>query len=212
MVQYMKILVILLMVIRTTGPAQAGSIWAKRSHLERDLYTDDVARQVGDLLTVTISEDSRIENKAQRDMSKEIQKKTDFKGSVTMENAPQTISKSFADYIPGISMDASGTNDFTSKADFKDERSYVDSITVVVIDILPNENLVVMGTRNRDIGGEIQTVEASGIVRPSDISFGNIVTSDKVANFRLVTRNSGISKPYTKPNFINRVLDILWPW
>ncbi len=109
-------------------------------------------------------------------------------------------------------MDAQSDNSLKSKADFKDERSFTDQVTVVVVDILPNGNLVVTGTRDRDIAGDIQTIEVSGIVRPSDIAYDNTVKSQQVANFRIVTKNSGISSPYTKPGWLGRIINIIWPW
>jgi flagellar L-ring protein precursor FlgH len=109
-------------------------------------------------------------------------------------------------------MSATSDNELKGKADYKDERSFTDSITVVVIDILPNGNLVVMGTRDRDIAGDIQTIEVSGIVRPSDVAFGNIVNSNRVANFRIVTKNGGIAAPFNRPGFLGRILDIIWPF
>jgi flagellar L-ring protein precursor FlgH len=114
--------------------------------------------------------------------------------------------------MPGFTMSAESTNELKSKADFKDERKYVDSVTVVVVDILPNRNLVIMGTRQRNIAGDIQTIEVSGIVRPSDIEFDNTVKSEQIADFRIVTKNTGIAAPYTKPGWLGRIFDILWPF
>jgi flagellar L-ring protein precursor FlgH len=69
-----------------------------------------------------------------------------------------------------------------------------------------------MGTRERNIAGDIQTIEVSGIVRPSDILFNNTVMSSQVADFRIVTKNKGISAPYTSPGWLGRIFDIIWPF
>ena len=88
----------------------------------------------------------------------------------------------------------------------------MDRVTVVVVDILPNDNLVVTGTRDRKIAGDIQTIEVSGIVRPSDIAFDNTVRSEQVANFRIVTKHDGVAAPYTRPGWLGRIFDIVWPF
>ena len=62
--------------------AQAGSIWAKRDRNMRGAYTDDVARKIGDILTIRITEDSKIDNKAKRDLKKETDRSTTFNGNV----------------------------------------------------------------------------------------------------------------------------------
>jgi len=199
-----KILLLLVLsasVLLSTTCLQAGSIWAKRDKNMKAIYADDVARQIGDVLTITITENSTIDNKAKRDMKKETDRSTLFNGDLG----------SFAD-LGEFGMTAQSDNELKSKADYKDERKFVDNITVVVVDILPNRNLIVLGTRNRDISGDTQTIEVSGIVRPSDVSFDNKVKSERVADFRIVSRNGGVSAPYTKPGWLGSMLDIVWPF
>ncbi len=179
----------------------AGSIWAKRDKNMKDLYADDVARKIGDILTIKITEASKVDNKAKRDLKKEADRSMDFNGELG----------NFAD-IGDFGMAAESSNELKSKADYKDERNFVDRVTVVVVDILPNGNLVVMGTRNRNIAGDMQTIEVSGIVRPSDIAFDNTVKSEQVANFRIVSRNAGYAEPYTRPGWLGQIFDIIWPF
>ena len=198
-----RMLALSLMIFAFTLPSDshADSIWAKRGKDMRALYADDVARQIGDILTIKISEDSKVDNKAKRDMNKDTNRSTAFNGELGK----------FAD-IGEFGMTATSGNKLNSKADYKDERKFVDSITVVVMDVLPNRNLLVMGTRNRNIGGDIQTIEVSGIVRPSDIAFDNTIKSEQVADFRIVSRNSGVSTPYTKPGWLEGLLNVIWPF
>ncbi|MEJ2705457.1 MAG: flagellar basal body L-ring protein FlgH [Sedimentisphaerales bacterium] len=192
---------LMVFVFSLVSSAQAGSIWAKRGKNMRAVYADDVARQIGDILTVKISENSKVDNKAKRDLNKKMDRSTAFNGELGK----------FAD-IGEFGMAAASDNTLNSKADYKDERKFVDSITVVVMDVLPNRNLLVMGTRKRDIGGDVQTIEVSGIVRPSDIAFDNTIKSEQVANFHIVSRNSGVSAPYTRPGWLASLLDLIWPF
>lgn len=191
-------------VLLSAACSHAGSIWAKRDKNMRDIYADDVARKIGDILTIKIAEDSKVDNKAKRDLKKEVDKSTTFDGELGIDHILPSI--------PGFTMNAESNNELKSKADYKDERKFVDSVTVVVMDILPNRNLVVMGTRHRTIAGDIQTIEVSGIVRPSDIAFDNTVRSERVADFRIVTENDGVAAPYTKPGWLGSIFDILWPF
>lgn len=200
-----RLMIALLLVGLVAPHAEAGSIWAKRSKNARDVFTDDVARNVGDVITILVSEASKIQNKAKRDLQKTTDRSANLMGIA--ETSGNLLPK-----MPVISIDAQGKNDLQSRADYQDERSFEDLITVMVIDILPNRNLVVAGTRRRDIAGDVQTVEVSGIVRPSDISFSNTVQSQQIANFRLVTVHKGISDPYTKPGWFGRVLDVVMPF
>jgi flagellar L-ring protein precursor FlgH len=197
-------LVIVASILLPANYSQAGSIWAKRDKNMKELYADDVARQIGDILTIKITEASKVDNKAKRDMKKETDRSTSFDGELGIDHILPSI--------PGFTMQAQSGNEMKSKADYKDERKFEDEISVVVMDILPNNNLIVMGTRSRNIAGDIQTIEISGIVRPSDIAFDNTVKSEKVADFRIVTKNSGVSAPYTKPGWLGKIFDIIWPF
>lgn len=191
-------------VLSLSACLEAGSIWSRRDKDMRDLYADDVARNIGDILTIKISEDSKVDNKAKRDLKKEVDKSTTFNGELGIDHILPSI--------PGFTMSAESTNELKSKADYKDERKFVDSVSVVVVDIMPNGNLVVIGTRNRNIAGDIQVIEVSGIVRPSDIAFDNTVDSKRVADFRIVSRNAGIAASYNKPGWLGRIFDIIWPF
>ena len=205
-------LTFLVIVFLSTACSQAGSIWAKRDKNMKELYADDVARQIGDILTIKIGETSKVDNKAKRDTKKETDRSTTFAGGPDF--SPQgTLDRLLPEQIlPGFNMSATADNELKSKADYKDERKFEDQVSVVVMDILPNNNLIVMGTRSRNIAGDIQTIEVSGIVRPSDIAFDNTVKSEKVADFRIVTKNSGVSAPYTKPGWLGKIFDIVWPF
>jgi flagellar L-ring protein precursor FlgH len=195
------VLSLVVFVMISTACSQAGSIWAKRDKNMKAIYADDVARQIGDVLTIKITEASKVDNKAKRDMQKETDRSSSFNGKLG----------NFAD-LGDFGMAADSDNELKSKADYKDERKFEDSITVVVVDILPNRNLIVMGTRNRDIGGDIQTIEVSGIVRPSDIAFDNTVKSEQVADFHIISKNGGVSAPFTRPGWLGRIFDIIWPF
>ncbi len=205
---HLTLWIVLVTLVALITPCSAGSIWSKRTNNARALYTDDVARNIGDILTIKIAEDSSINNKAKRDLQKQTDRSTTFDGELDIT----TNNHNLLPRIPSFNMTAASDNSLSSKADFKDQRSFADQITVVVVDILPNRNLVVTGTRNREIAGDIQIIEVSGIVRPSDISFSNVVESQYVANFRIISRNAGIAEPFNRPGWFGRFLDVVSPF
>lgn len=188
--------------------SQGDSIWARRDRNMKALYADDVARQIGDVLTIKITENSTVDNKAKRDLDKETSRSTNFNGELGIT----TPGHNLLPRIPGFTMQADSSDKLSGKADYKDERSFVDALTVVVVDIMPNGNLVVMGARNRDIAGDVQNIEMSGIVRPSDIAFDNTVSSEKVADFRVVSKNAGVAEPYNRQGWLGRIFDIVSPF
>ncbi len=179
----------------------AGSIWSKRDKNMKEPYTDNVAQKIGDILTINISEDSKVDNSSERDLEKSVSKSVDFNGEIG----------NFTD-LGEFGVSAGSDNTLSGKAEYQDERSYVDSVSVVVVDIMPNGNLVVKGVRERDIGGDIQAIEASGIVRVCDIAYDNTIESKYVNDFHIVMKSQGNSSRYTKNGWLGLILDFLWPF
>lgn len=184
---------------------QASSIWARRASTSKAVYADDKANQIGDLLTIIISEDHKVDNKVKRDASRNSNRQLTIGAKdISVEHVLPTV--------PEVNIDLQSGKSLQGKSDYKDERSIEDSITVVVVDIHPNGNLVVIGTRSRDINADKQTIQVSGIVRPSDIAFGNLVPSERVANFQIVALSEGVTDDFNKPGWLGRVLDKIWPF
>src|SRR5262249_60647468 len=68
------------------------------------------------------------------------------------------------------SLETSGDSNrkFNGSAEFTSGRTFIDRMSVTVIDVLPNGNLVVEGARCRMAIGKSRTVRVTGITRPAD--------------------------------------------
>ena len=198
--------IVICLVLGFTTSLQADSIWARRDESKKDVYADNKARHVGDILTILIAEESTVDNKAKRTLSKETQRSAAFGGDVSLEHIlPE---------VPSLKLGGGTkyTNSLDGKADYKDEREFTDSISVIVMDIMPNGNLVVAGTRDRKIADDIQIIEVTGIIRPTDIAFDNTIQSKQIANFKIISRNKGVAAQYTRPNWLGKIFDAIWPF
>ena len=89
-------------------------------------------------------------------------------------------------------------------------------IAVMVIDVLPNGNLVVSGKREITVDDETRTLQISGIVRPRDIKSDNTVKSDQVADARVSIVAKGGGSHYTTrgpvSQFVHTVIWFFWPF
>src|SRR4029077_12640692 len=93
----------------------------------------------------------------------------------------------------------SSARNFSGNSQLTTGRTFTDQLTVCVVDVLPNGNLVVEGYRSRVINGELRELRITGIVRPIDISLQNVVQSPSVGNFRISYVGRG-----PESNFINQ--------
>ena len=202
----------LMSAILVTGAiAEAGSLWAKTSVRNRPLHADDTARQTGDVLTIVIDERSIIENETTRGMAKKSERNASVAGNLDILGAIDKFTGELFS-IPDMSLDMKAETKFDGSADYDSDRKVLDQITVTVADILPNGNLVVVGSRERETAGDKQILQVSGVVRPSDIAFDNTVQSDKVAEYKIVTANKGREKRFTRPGWLDRLLNIVNPF
>ena len=65
------------------------------------------------------------------------------------------------------------------------------AISVQVIDVLPNGNLVLEGTRVLTYAGETYYMLTQGICRPTDISTANTISSSQIADARIEIVDEG---------------------
>jgi flagellar L-ring protein precursor FlgH len=85
-------------------------------------------------------------------------------------------------------------------------------VTVKVMDVLPNHNLVVEGKRETSFAGEHQSIFLHGIVRPEDISPTNTISSCDVAEATIQIVGKGAVTDSTKKGWFTRILDKVNPF
>jgi len=192
--------------------AWAGSIWDKAGPKTRAIHADDTAKGRGDSITVVIAEKSTINNDTDRKLEKKDQRSADMSGTFDpaklFGHTPGTHLFTF----PTLDFTSNGDVKFDGKSEYESDNSLIDQVTVTVQDVLPNGNLVIAGTRQREVDGDKLTIQVSGIVRPSDIAFDNTVHSTKIANFKISYNGKGSVKQYTHPGWLARLMDVFNPF
>lgn len=161
-------------------PAPArGAIFQAATH--RPLFEDPRARTVGDTLTVVIEE---LVSASQQSTSK-VDRTGSLGASVT---ALPFASDRFLGRLGVDARSSIGTN-----ADGKtgSTNSFTGTITVLVQQVLPNGNLLVVGDKQIGVNQNVDVLRFSGIVNPTHIRGGNVVSSTQVAQARLEQRGRG---------------------
>lgn len=159
----------------------AGAIYAAGPGL--NLYGDRRARDVGDLLTITLVESTTASTTANTAVSKSSNIGI---GAPNLFGAPVTIGGKDI-----LSASASGERDFAGKGNSAQSNKLQGSVTVTVIQRLPNGNLVVQGQKNLRLNQGDELVQIQGIVRAADIAPDNTISSSKVADARIAYGGRG---------------------
>jgi len=161
--------------------ATAGAIYAAGPGLQ--LYGDRRARDVGDLLTITLVEATTATTSATTGISKasSIDMPTPTLLGVPVTYHGQEILKN----------SASGDRSFDGKGQSAQSNKLQGSVTVTVIQRLANGNLVVQGQKQLRLNQGDELVQIQGIVRAADISTDNTIPSSKVADARIAYGGRG---------------------
>jgi len=198
-------------VISVPGTCRAGSIWAKANSSRQVLHSDDTAKQVGDILAIIIDEHSEIDNETSRQMNKKSSRKGKVTSDISLLGKINALTGRLFN-LTDMDLETEAETDFDGSADYGSDRSVKDQITVTVQDVQPNGNLVILGQIEREVSGDAQIVQVSGVVRPSDITFANTVNSEQVADLQISYSHRGRENRFSKPGWLGRILNFLNPF
>ena len=180
-----------------------GSLWSARAGLA-DLARDMRASQVDDLVTVLVSERAS----AVASGSTKTSRTSSAKNSITSLAGP-TKAAGVLSNLAGLSGEAKLDGQGTTTRD----TTLTTSLSARVVQVLPNGYLVVEGTKNVQVGSEHQEVMVRGVIRPSDITTANTVTSTRLAELEVKINGKGVVNDAThRPMILYRLLLGLLPF
>ncbi len=164
---------------RNYAPPKNGTIYNVAS--ARPLFEDRRARFVGDTITINIAEKTTA--------SKNSENKTTRSGSITA--AIPTVSGLPGKSLQGLSLNASDTNNFDGKGQNTSANDFTSSLTVTVVEVLPNGNLLVSGEKQIGLKEGDEFIRFSGVVNPNNVTASNTVQSTQVADARIEYKANG---------------------
>jgi flagellar L-ring protein precursor FlgH len=181
-----------------------NSLWRNGS---RAFFKDQRARQVGDILTVSvnITDKAAIANETQRSRTNtEDSGVTNFFGKNNLPITQQAI--------PGRLLTADSTSSSDGKGSVNRQEALQTSVAAVVTQVLPNGNLVVEGKQEIRVNYEIRELVVAGIVRPEDIQSDNTIDSSKIAETRIAYGGRGQITDVQQPRYGQQVMDVILPF
>ncbi len=167
------------------APANGGIYQAQYAgqpgYSHRPLFEDRRARAVGDILTININETTAASKKS---------------GSTAARTGSSEMSVTGLTGLPGkgllgSNLGANSASSFEGKGDSASNNAFTGIITVTVVEVLSNGNLMVSGEKQIGINQGSEFVRFSGVVNPAMISSANAVSSTQVADARLEYRGNG---------------------
>tara|TARA_A100001011_G_C14301805_1_gene841125 strand:- start:1819 stop:2490 length:672 start_codon:yes stop_codon:yes gene_type:complete len=160
--------------------------------------TDRRAGQVGDILTVSLSED--------------------FTASKS-QSASSAKSDSFKVDLPNILdpagdqalLDSGAETSFSGSGSAAQTNSLRGEISVTVMRVFANGNMEIMGQKKLHLNNGNEYVRLSGIIRPQDISANNVVRSSRIANAKIAYLGVGDVADTGQKGWLSRALSSISP-
>ncbi len=175
-------------------PATAGavSLWSEES---RNIFSDRKASQVGDIVTVIISETASM---------------TSTKDSSNSKSGKQNLDAGLGifDFLAAAS--ASQNDSFSAKGSATNSNTARGTITVTVTDVAPNGNLIVEGTQSIWNNKNEHKITLQGIIRPDDITYRNTIPSNKVAEATVKFDGKGPLNSKQRQGIITQIFNFLF--
>jgi len=184
--------------------ARADSLWTSSGPAPRSMVADRKAAIKGDILTIVVAESAV----AQSSQSKKSNRESSLDDSVS-----KFIYSGLGTHggqLPGLAI--GGKAAYTGGGDISNSQSVSARAAVLVIDVLPNGNLVVEGVRIVTFSGETQYVVLHGLVRPDDIARDNSVVSTNIADAKVEFYAEGALSDAQKRGWLSKVYEKLRPF
>ena len=165
----------------------------------RSLFSDIKAHKVGDILTVNIYENTQATNKAET--------KSEKSGEVSTSGGPGS---GFLDFIPLFGASMESKNSFDGKGENLRNRNLRATMSVTVVAIRENGDLVIEGSRTVGISTDKETLTLTGVLRQRDIKPDNSIDSYLIADAEINYRGKGAITNGSRPGPIMRLLNWLF--
>ena len=162
----------------------------------QSLFVDVKANQVGDILTVLIVEQSNA--------SQKVETKTEKSTEFSTQTGPGIGS---LDFLPLFGAQGSNENSFDGKGENKRNGSLRARMSVTVVAVRTNGDLVIEGSRTVGINGDRETLNLNGVVRQRDVTPANTIDSYLIADAEISYTGKGNADTGSRPGFFTRVIN-----
>ncbi len=176
------------------------------AHNNISLFEDYRARRPGDILTVQLDE--------QTDAEKETETTINKSNSNSIAN-PTVFGTTPQFSLPGqlplantsdntLAFDLSSDSDFTGQGDSDQSNRLSGDITVSVVEVLPNGNLIIRGEKVITINQGNEYIRIAGMINPRDIDSDNSISSKRVADAQISYVGDGATNDANVMGWLSR--------
>ena len=186
---------------------QANSLWRPGA---KAFFKDQRASKVGDIVTVLvdIEDEATLRNTTARTRSSA--EDTDVTSLLGYETSfgrilPQAI-------VPTDLISLGTESSSTGVGSVTREEAIDLSVAAIVLQVLPNGNLVIHGRQEVRVNFEVRELQVAGVIRPEDITSANTIDHTDIAEARISYGGHGQLTDVQQPRYGQQVLDVIMPF
>lgn len=205
----------------SSGRAVAASLWKGDYAATSSFFTDHKARSVHDIITVLISEEATATRTATTSTGRETTAEGGIESWFKVDNVLGILKGLFSSQevkavpagtanLPAWKIDAK--HDYKGTGNTLRNDKFEAKVTCLVVEVLPNNNLVIEGRQNVTVNTEEQTIVLRGVIRPEDVNADNEVYSYNVADASIIYAGKGPLGDKQKRGFVEWIGDVVWPF
>lgn len=187
-------------------PQTPGSLWTTG---RGSLFVDNRATTVGDIVTVIIREQASASKEATTSTGRSTSASADITSLFGLES---NIANLNSNIDPANLMSAGYTNDFQGTGSTTREEDLTATITTQVIEVLPNGNMRISGSKSVMVNHERQLINLSGIIRQQDITPNNEIDSRYILDANIMYSGKGVIDEKQRPGWLLRLYDTISPF
>ncbi len=187
-------LVILTFIFAPASYVKADSLWADNAPTA-NLFNDHRAHAVGDVITIIINESSSAKRAGSASNKKD--------ASTSLEDGTGMLK--FISALGGSSSDS-----FSADGSLSNSNKVTGRITVKVVEVQPNGQLMIKGTQTIKQNTDEQTITITGVVRPEDVTANNTVASSNVADATLKIEGKGPIAGKQRQGILTQIFNFLF--
>ena len=177
-----------------------GSLF--KSNYVNNIYSDSKAHRVGDIISVVLSENTQAQKTAKTELKKE--NSTTVDPIIGLGGNPLTFKNDSVQF--GLNQDS----DFSGDSKANQSNSLQGNISVHVLRVLPNGNLMIRGEKWLTLNNGDEYVRLTGIIRSKDIGANNTILSSKVANARIQYSGTGTFADVQEQGWLSKFFSSAW--
>ena len=167
-----------------------------------NIYSDSKAHRVGDIISVILSESTQAQKNAKTELKKE--------NSATLDPIIGLGGAAVNFKSNPIQFGFNQESDFSGDSKTNQGNSLNGNISVHVLRVLPNGNLMIRGEKWMSLNNGDEYIRLTGVIRAQDIGSDNTIISSKIANARIQYAGTGTFADMQEQGWLSSFFSSSW--